>query len=315
FEHRGRVEHSVGQDRRARDQRRHDPRLVPEGVDEGVDDQIPVAGAQAHDVGPVGIGAKGLSVRAHGPLGPTGRSRREEDVGHVVGLDGADPSVDVLLTHGLAVPDEIGPSHGVVRRLAPDDHHVLEGGQVLALGFEHGQVVGAEEVGDRQEHLGAALLQDVRRLRALEAGVDGDEHGAGGVQTAERDDPLPHVGHPDGDPVAGLDAEGDEGACRLARRPVQLPEREAHRAVHDLFTDHAVYIERVLGHMTGRREIKPWITQIMAAYPELYTVYEWHMIDGDRVVFYMQNRRDNPEPGAPPLDFPGISILHYAGGG
>jgi len=83
----------------------------------------------------------------------------------------------------------------------------------------------------------------------------------------------------------------------------------------DLFTDHAVYIERVLGHMTGRREIKPWITQIMAAYPELYTVYEWHMIDGDRVVFYMQNRRDNPEPGAPPLDFPGISILHYAGGG
>ena len=53
----------------------------------------------------------------------------------------------------------------------------------------------------------------------------------------------------------------------------------------------------------------------MAAYPELYTVYEWHLIDGDRVVFYMQNRRDNPEPGAPPMDFPGISILHYAGDG
>jgi hypothetical protein len=82
----------------------------------------------------------------------------------------------------------------------------------------------------------------------------------------------------------------------------------------DLFTDDAVYIEHVLGRMTGR-EIKPWITQIMAAYPELYTVYEWHVIDGDRVIFYMQNRRDNPEPGAPPIDFPGISILHYAGDG
>jgi ketosteroid isomerase-like protein len=83
----------------------------------------------------------------------------------------------------------------------------------------------------------------------------------------------------------------------------------------DLFTDDAVYIEHVLGTMTGRAQIKPWITQIMAAYPELYTVYEWHMIDGDRVVFYMQNRRDNPEPGKPPIDFPGITILNYAGDG
>ena len=83
----------------------------------------------------------------------------------------------------------------------------------------------------------------------------------------------------------------------------------------DLFTEDAVYVEHVLGSMQGRAQIKPWITQIMAAYPELYTVYEWHMIDGDRVVFYMQNRRDNPEPGAPPIDFPGISILHYAGDG
>ena len=83
----------------------------------------------------------------------------------------------------------------------------------------------------------------------------------------------------------------------------------------DLFTDDAVYIEHVLGTLTGRAEIKPWITQIMAAYPELYTVYEWHMIDGDRVVFYAQNRRDNPEPDKPPMDFPGLTVLHYAGDG
>jgi ketosteroid isomerase-like protein len=83
----------------------------------------------------------------------------------------------------------------------------------------------------------------------------------------------------------------------------------------DLFTDDAVYVEHVLGRMTGRGQIKLWITQIMAAYPELYTVYEWHMIEGDRVVFYMQNRRDNPEPGGSPIDFPGVSILHYAGDG
>jgi hypothetical protein len=34
-----------------------------------------------------------------------------------------------------------------------------------------------------------------------------------------------------------------------------------------------------------------------------------------RVVVYMQNRRDNPEPGAPPIDFPGMTVLQYAGDG
>jgi hypothetical protein len=39
------------------------------------------------------------------------------------------------------------------------------------------------------------------------------------------------------------------------------------------------------------------------------------MIDGDRVVVYMQNRRDNPKPGGAPIDFPGITVLDYAGNG
>ena len=54
----------------------------------------------------------------------------------------------------------------------------------------------------------------------------------------------------------------------------------------------------------------------MEEYGEIYTAYEWHMIDDDgRVVVYMQNRRDNPEPGAPPIDFPGMTVLQYAGNG
>ncbi len=40
----------------------------------------------------------------------------------------------------------------------------------------------------------------------------------------------------------------------------------------------------------------------------------WSSDDG-RVVVYMQNRRDNPEPGAPPIDFPGVTVLQYAGDG
>src|SRR5262249_54866089 len=55
----------------------------------------------------------------------------------------------------------------------------------------------------------------------------------------------------------------------------------------------------------------------MAKYPEIYTAYEWHLIDEERgrVVFYMQNRRDHPGRPGEVFDFPGVSIIEYAGGG
>ena len=84
----------------------------------------------------------------------------------------------------------------------------------------------------------------------------------------------------------------------------------------DLFTADAEYVEHVLGNLHGRETIRAWIKPIMAQYCELYTAYEWHTVDpaGGRVVFYMQNRRDHPG-GTDTIDFPGISILDYAGGG
>jgi len=84
----------------------------------------------------------------------------------------------------------------------------------------------------------------------------------------------------------------------------------------DLFTEDATYVEHVLGSMQGREAIRAWIKPIMAQYGEIYTAYEWHMIDPatGRVCVYMQNRRDHPS-GAGVIDFPGITILHYAGNG
>lgn len=90
---------------------------------------------------------------------------------------------------------------------------------------------------------------------------------------------------------------------------------EQWEAWADLFTEDALYVEHVLGTMHGRDEIKRWIVDIMNQYSELYTVYEWHMVEGNRVVVYMQNRRDDPDPSQPPIDFPGITILDYAGDG
>lgn len=86
--------------------------------------------------------------------------------------------------------------------------------------------------------------------------------------------------------------------------------------VDQCFTDDVTYVEHVLGDMSGREEVRAWIKPIMEDFCELYTAYEWHQVGDDgRVIAYMQNRRDNPEPGGPPIDFPGVTILQYAGDG
>ena len=84
----------------------------------------------------------------------------------------------------------------------------------------------------------------------------------------------------------------------------------------DLFTEDADYHERILGSLKGRKVIREWIVPIMEQYGELYTAYEWHTVDPElgKAIVYMQNRRDHPS-GRGIIDFPGITILDYAGGG
>src|SRR6201986_1239673 len=83
----------------------------------------------------------------------------------------------------------------------------------------------------------------------------------------------------------------------------------------NLFTDHATYFDHYYGTFTGPEEIAPYLEGTMGASPMVYTVLKWYMIDGDRVVYECLNRADNPEPGAPPIDFPSYQIVDYAGGG
>jgi hypothetical protein len=84
----------------------------------------------------------------------------------------------------------------------------------------------------------------------------------------------------------------------------------------DRFTEDAVYVEHVLGNLNGREAIRGWIKPIMAQFGEIYTAYEWHVVDpaSGRVCVYMQNRRDHPS-GQGTIDFPGIPILEYGGNG
>ena len=84
----------------------------------------------------------------------------------------------------------------------------------------------------------------------------------------------------------------------------------------DLFTEDCTYFEHWYGLMHGRETVRAWIVPIMEKYRELYTAYEYHVLDPQsrRVFLYVQNRRDHPS-GSGTIDFPGITILEYAGGG
>ena len=84
----------------------------------------------------------------------------------------------------------------------------------------------------------------------------------------------------------------------------------------NLFTEDCTYFEHYYGSMQGRVAVRAWIKPVMERYGEIYTAYEWHTIDVDRgrVIFYMQNRRDDPS-GQGTHDFPGVSLLEYAGNG
>jgi SnoaL-like domain len=81
------------------------------------------------------------------------------------------------------------------------------------------------------------------------------------------------------------------------------------------FTPDVEYHEHQLGSMQGRDAVLAWIAPLMDRFPEIYNSIDWYVIDGDRVVFDANNRRDNPEAGGDPIDFSGVTILQYAGDG
>ena len=53
----------------------------------------------------------------------------------------------------------------------------------------------------------------------------------------------------------------------------------------------------------------------MGAAPQVYSPLVWYIIDGRRVAYKVFNRADNPQPGAPPIDFPSYQFIEYAGDG
>lgn len=104
-----------------------------------------------------------------------------------------------------------------------------------------------------------------------------------------------------------------EDAFREHWRVGSLEERWAEWP--DRLTADVRYVEHVFGEMSGREAVRTWITGLMAVRADVHAVLDWYIVQDRRVVLNMTNRYYNPDPSGAPFDFPGLTVLEYAGGG
>ncbi len=83
----------------------------------------------------------------------------------------------------------------------------------------------------------------------------------------------------------------------------------------ELFTDDAHYEEHFLGEFHGREAITEWIVECMAQYPSMTLAIDWHVVEDDKVAFYIWNLLPDPEGGGKSFAFPNTTVIRYAGDG
>jgi ketosteroid isomerase-like protein len=93
------------------------------------------------------------------------------------------------------------------------------------------------------------------------------------------------------------------------------PVLEDWSAWSQLFSDDAVYFDHFYGRFRGPEEIQKFLESTMGFAPHVYSPLEWYNLDGNRIVYKVWNRADNPDAGGPPAEFPSLQIVEYAGDG
>jgi hypothetical protein len=83
----------------------------------------------------------------------------------------------------------------------------------------------------------------------------------------------------------------------------------------DRLTADVEYVEHVYGEMRGREAVRTWIVGLMEQRSDVHAVLDWYVISGRRLILNMTNRYYNPDPAGQPFDFPGLTVLRYAGDG
>ena len=107
------VEHRLRQDGGAAQQACEPARLVAEGMEERVDDQVAIAMPQTDDRGPRIENADVLRVRAHHALRLAGGARGEENVGDILGAQPREPRIELRAGNGGAGGEEFVPFRAV----------------------------------------------------------------------------------------------------------------------------------------------------------------------------------------------------------
>jgi ketosteroid isomerase-like protein len=84
----------------------------------------------------------------------------------------------------------------------------------------------------------------------------------------------------------------------------------------DLFVEEAVYLEHEYGTFYGREAIRQWIVETMSHATGMAFPVEWHVVDGERVIWYVWNQFPKlPGHATSDFQFASVSILRYAGNG
>jgi ketosteroid isomerase-like protein len=117
----------------------------------------------------------------------------------------------------------------------------------------------------------------------------------------------------DGDRSA--EAREAYGLLVAMRERVQQGELPWSALCEEFFTDDVVFIDPAWGRNAGREAVADFMDRSMVGLEDWTFPEEWTMVEGDRVVSFWWNRLPGARPDGRPYQAPGISILHYAGGG
>lgn len=83
----------------------------------------------------------------------------------------------------------------------------------------------------------------------------------------------------------------------------------------DLHTEDGLWVEHHLGTFEGREAIRKAILEVMVPVPMMVFPVGWHVIEGNRVVYYPWQVMPDPKGGDEIYRFGCVTILEYAGDG
>jgi len=102
---------------------------------------------------------------------------------------------------------------------------------------------------------------------------------------------------------------------REFQRRIAMQERDDWKGFGETFTQNALYVEHHEGTFEGREAILAWLLPVMDRCRGWTYPIDWVAIDGNRVIYHWKNRLPGKRPNGSFYEFPGLSVVEYAGNG